>query len=238
MLDVLGAIFATAVYAAIVGVLVGIPRVRTQTKLFGFAAAAVWGSLVTIVAALGGLAPGVIGPIPATLLPFVAFLAVLVGGWYLLPRLRSALLSIPLSALIGLNVARLGGISFLILAADDRLSIPFAPVAGLGDMLVATPAIPLAVMAARNVTEHSNWFRLWNVLGVLDLVVAVLLGILSAPGTPLRFFTAEPGTEAMTTLPWAFVPAMIVPLFLLIHLTVDARLKPANRATMVIAMQG
>jgi len=53
----------------------------------------------------GGLAPGVIGPVPATLLPFAFFLTALVGGWYLLPRFRSALLSIPLAALI--DAARL-----------------------------------------------------------------------------------------------------------------------------------
>ena len=32
----------------------------------------------------------------------------------------------------------LGGVAFLILAANDRLSAPFAPIAGLGDMLVAS----------------------------------------------------------------------------------------------------
>ncbi|MGE3512484.1 MAG: hypothetical protein AB7N65_26775, partial [Vicinamibacterales bacterium] len=195
-----------------------------------------WVGLVTAVTALGGLAPGALGPVPATLVPFALFLGILVGGWYVLPRFRQALLSIPLPALIGLNAARLGGISFLILAADDRLSAPFAPAAGLGDMLVATLAIPLAIMAARGAGELSNWFRLWNVLGALDLVVAVSLGILSAPGTPLRIFADGPGTEAMTMLPWAFVPAMIVPLFLLIHLTIADKLKRTNRASVAIAL--
>jgi hypothetical protein len=228
MLDILGAIFATAVYAAIVGVLVCTPRARQRTKLLALATAAIWGGLVTTVAASGGLAPGTIGPVPATLLPFVFFLASLVGGWYLLPRFRSALLSIPLPALIGLNAARLGGVFFLMLAADDRLSAPFAPIAGLGDMLVATLAIPLATVAARDGFTNPTWFRLWNVFGALDLVVAISLGILSAPGTPLRVFTDGAGTEAMTTLPWAFVPAMIVPLFLLIHLTIAAKIGSAH----------
>jgi hypothetical protein len=238
MLDILGAIFATAVYAAIVGVLVGFPRVRSETKLLGLAAAVLWGSLVVAIAALGGLAPGVIGPVPATLLPFAFFLTALVGGWYLLPRFRSALHSIPLAALVGLNAARLGGVFFIILAADDRLSAPFAPVAGLGDMLVATLAVPLALMAARDELWSTTWIRFWNALGALDLVVAVSLGILSAPGTPLRVFTDGPGTEAMTTLPWAFVPSMIVPLFLLIHLTIAATLKPAHRENMAVALPG
>jgi hypothetical protein len=238
MLDMIGAIFGTAVYAAIVGVLVGIPRAQPRTKPLAFAAAALWAGLVTAVAALGGLAAGTLGPVPATLVPFTFLLASLVGGWYLLPRFRAALLSIPLPALIGLNAARLGGVLFLILAADGRLSAPFAPAAGLGDMLVGTLAIPLAVMAARDALANPTWFRLWNGFGALDLVNAVSLGILSAPGTPYRIFTDGPGTQAMTTLPWAFVPAMMVPLFLLIHLTIDARLRSAQRATLAVALDG
>lgn len=236
MFDILGAIFATAVYSAIVGVLIGSAPARPRTRLLAFAAAAVWGGIVTIAAALGGLAPGVLGPVPATLLPFAVLLASLVGGWYLRPRFRSALLAIPLPALIGLNAARLGGVSFLILAADNRLSAPFAPVAGLGDMLVGALAIPLAVLAVRSVNDHASWLRLWNALGALDLVVAISLGILSAPGTPLQVFTDGPGTLAMTTLPWAFVPSMIVPLFLLIHVTIDAKLRSAKRATLAVAL--
>lgn len=235
MLDMIGAIFATAVYAVIVGVLVGIPQATPRTKLLVFGAAAAWGGVVTTAAAPGGLAPGVLGPVPATLLPFVVLLAVLIGAWYLRPRFRSALLSLPLPALIGLNAARLGGVFFLILAAENRLSAPFAPVAGLGDMLVAALAIPLAVMAASNANEHANWLRLWNVLGALDLVVAISLGILSAPGTPLRVFTDGPGTLAMTTLPWAFVPGIIVPLFLVIHLTIAVKLGPAKRTGAAVA---
>jgi hypothetical protein len=235
MLDTIGAIFATAVYAAIVGVLIGAPRAHPRTRLLAFTTAAAWGAVVTTAAGLGGLEPGVLGPIPATLLPFAVLLAVLVGGWYLRPRFRGALLSIPLPALVGLNVARLGGVFFLILAADNRLSAPFAPVAGLGDVLVAALAIPLAVMAARSAVEHASWLRLWNTLGALDLVVAISLGILSAPGTPLRVFTDGPGTLAMTTLPWAFVPGIIVPLFLVIHLTIAAKLGPAERVGAAVA---
>ena len=238
MIDIVGAIAATAVYAAMVGVLVGLSPVRAATKLVAFSAAALWGGSITALAALGGLAPGTTGPVPATLLPFAALLALLFGGWLRFPGFRSALLSVPLPALIGLNAARLGGVFFLILAADGRLSAPFAPVAGSGDMLVAALAIPLAAMAAGGADERPAWFGLWNVLGALDLIVAVSLGALSAPGTPFRVFTDGPGTQAMTTLPWAFVPTMIVPLFLLIHITIAAKLRSLPRTSRVVAMDG
>jgi len=34
----------------------------------------------------------------------------------------------------------------------------------------------------------------------------------------------------MTTLPWAFIPAMIVPLFLLIHFTIAMKLRELPRS--------
>ena len=80
MLDIMGAIFATALYATVVGVLIGLSPVRAVTRLAAFAAAAAWLGIVVAVAALGGLAPGVLGPIPANLLPFAGLLALLFGG--------------------------------------------------------------------------------------------------------------------------------------------------------------
>src|SRR5438093_2398532 len=212
MIDMIGTIAGTAIYAVLVGVLVGLSPLRAPTKLAACAAAAVWGGIIVTIAALGGFAPGAAGPVPAPVFAFAAFLGLLFGGWFLLPRFRSALLSAPLPALIGLNTARLGGVFFLILAADGRLSAPFAPIAGAGDMIVAALAIPLAVMAAGGADEHPAWLGIWNGLGALDLIVAVWLGLLSAPGTPFRVFTAGPGTVAMTAVPWIMLPALLVPL--------------------------
>ena len=232
MLDILGAITGTAIYAVVVGTLIGFAPVRRATRLALLAAAIAWATLISAVAALGGLAPGTMGPVPATLLPFASVLVALFGSWFVFPRFRTALLSMPLEALIGLNAARLAGFFFLLLAAAGRLSAPFAPMAAWGDMITAAAALPLAVVVARGVAEHAGWrvaFGLWNLFGAVDLIVAVSLGVLSAQGTPFRVFTEGPGTLAMTTLPWAFVPAMIVPLFLLIHFTIAMKLRTLPR---------
>jgi hypothetical protein len=115
------------------------------------------------------------------------------------------------------------------------LSAPFAPVAGWGDIPVAALAMPLAAMAAGGADERPSWLGVWNALGALDLVVAVLLGLLSAAGTPFRVFTEGPGILAMTTLPWIMVPAMLVPLYLLIHLTIAAKLRSLQPTTQAVA---
>jgi hypothetical protein len=48
---------------------------------------------------------------------------------------------------------------------------------------------------------------------------------LYAPGTPFRVSTEGPGTGVMGYLPWIMVPTMLVPLYLLVHLTIAAKLR-------------
>jgi ubiquinone/menaquinone biosynthesis C-methylase UbiE len=40
---------------------------------------------------------------------------------------------------------------------------------------------------------HRTWLGLWNAFGALDLMLAVLLGVLSAPGAPFRVFIEGAG---------------------------------------------
>ncbi len=39
----------------------------------------------------------------------------------------------------------------------------------------------------------------------------------------------------MTSLPWAMIPALIVPLYLLIHLTIESKLRSARRVCAAVA---
>lgn len=229
MFEVVGAIAGTATYAVLVGVLVGFSPARRSAKLAAFTGAAVWGVIIVTIAALGISAPRAAGAVPIPVVASAVLLILLFGGWGAFPQFRSALLSVPLPALIGVNAARLGGVFFLILTADGRLSAPFGPAAGWGDMLVGALAIPIAAVAAIGAAKKRGWVGAWNALGAIDLIDAVTLGALSSPGTPFRVFTEGPGTTAMTALPWIMVPTMLVPLYFLIHLTVGAKLRSAAR---------
>ena len=95
----------------------------------------------------------------------------------------------------------------------------------------ASWAIPLAAMLMLGFEMRRTWLGIWNAMGALDLVVAVSLGLLSAPSTPIRVFTEGPGTQAMTTLPWTFIPAMLVPIFLLVHFAIATKLRTAVQAS-------
>src|SRR5262245_26454609 len=112
MLEVVGAIGATAAYALLVGVLVGFARAGVRAKFAAFACALVWASIVVILATKGVFAPGAVGPIPGPILAFLTFLVLLLGMWFRSPGFRDSLLSIPTWALVGVNIARIGGVFF------------------------------------------------------------------------------------------------------------------------------
>jgi hypothetical protein len=236
MLDIVAAIYATAYFAAQMGLLIGFSPVRREAKLAAFAAAAAWLAMVVAAYTVGGLRPGVLGPVPVNLLPFILLLAVLFGSWFLLPQTRHALLSVPLPALVAVHAGRVGGLFFLILYFDGRLSAPFAPAAAIGDIITGAVALLLVPVLAFGFELRSLWLKVWNAFGALDLAVAITLAVLSAPGTPFRVFTEGPGTQLMGMLPWIFVPAMLVPIDLLVHFTIAAKLKSVPGATRVLAM--
>jgi hypothetical protein len=69
---------------------------------------------------------------------------------------------------------------------------------------------------------------LWNAFGTLDLIAAVFLGVTSANGSPLQLFHAGAGSGAVTLLPWALIPAVLVPFYLITHGIVFAELRRAS----------
>jgi hypothetical protein len=228
MLDVIGTITGTAIYTILVMVVVTFSQASNRSKIFILAGAAIWPALILSAAAKGLFQAGAIGVLPGPVLAFAIFFAVLFGSYFLFPAFRNALLNIPLPALIGVNAGRIAGVFFLILLTKGELSAPFATSAGWGDIVIGFLAIPLAIVAARKAI-NSSVILLWNVLGALDLVIAITLGFLSSP-TPLRVFFAEPGTLAMSRLPWAMIPTMLVPIFLLIHAVVATKVRSNQRS--------
>lgn len=124
-----------------------------------------------------------------------------------------------------------GGVLMLVDAAAGRMSGPFPYSAGIGDIITGLFALPVARLAARNPRD----LRVleWNVFGTLDLVAAVSLGIISVNGSPPQLIHAGAGSAAMTTLPWALVPLVLVPTYLIGHALVFAHIRataPAKNA--------
>jgi hypothetical protein len=225
MLDVIGSLVLGAISIAVLVVLIGQAEIRPAARFVAFAIATVCVSLLVTIAAVGGFGPGVAGPFPTPVLPFLILVILGSAAWLAWPAFRRAVLSIPLVALVGINSVRVAGVFFLMLHAEGRLAAPFSTSAGWGDIVAGAIAIPLTVRLAWK-GAVPRWLLIgWNALGALDLFTAVALGALSAAGTPFRVFTEAPGTVAMGTLPWVLIPSFLVPLFLLTHLAVAVRLR-------------
>jgi hypothetical protein len=231
MLDIIAGFIFGAMFATNVFVLVGLARIRPGIKFTAVAVAAVWAVAIVTIAAMGGFAPGSIGPLPAPVLAFSILVIAGLVAWFFSPAFFNALLSLPVAALVGINSFRIGGVFFLLLFAQGRLSSPFAPSAGWGDIITGVAAIPLAAMAAFGKPVSNRVLAIWNAFGALDLIVAIAFAFLSAPGTPFRIFTAPPGTEVLTNVPWIAAATMLVPLYLFTHLIIAARLRLAKTGT-------
>jgi hypothetical protein len=125
------------------------------------------------------------------------------------------------------HTLRVAGVVFLILMAQGQLSAGFALPAGLGDMAIGVTAPFVARRLARaprraDVVAAAVRF---NLLGILDLVVALSLGIVLGPPWLLG---GTPSTELLRLLPAALIPTAAVPLAVALHIVTLGRLRPAS----------
>ena len=181
-----------------------------------------WFAFVLAIGATGALSPAG-GGAPALGLTVALPIVALVWAYFAQAALRKPMAATPLPALIALHAIRLLGFTFLVLYAEGRLPAPFAPSAAWGDVFIGATALPLGWAVARFGARVRPLVFLWNALGVADLVAALTLGPMSAPG-PLQVFVGPPDSSPMTTLPWLIIPAFLVPSLFFIHVVIFHRL--------------
>jgi hypothetical protein len=167
-----------------------------------------------------GAAGAFVGPPGTPPLPIaigVAAPLVLFFAWLRLSQsFREFVLSLDLRLIAGIQAWRWAGLGFLSLYAYKVLPAVFALPAGLGDMAigVTAPWIILALVRQPGFAASGAFIR-WNVLGILDLIIAISIGTVGAflaTGAP-----GEISTAPMATLPLLLIPAFLVPLFLMLH---------------------
>ena len=155
----------------------------------------------------------------AVLLPIIAFVA----SYFAWSGFRTLVLRANLKLLTLAQTFRVAGILFIILFYQRLLPGTFALSAGWGDIAVgATAPLVAWVISSRTILPKKT-FVFWSVLGMLDLVAAVTLGILSS-ASPLGILAGEVTTELMGRFPLSLIPAFFVPLFLILHLVSLIRL--------------
>jgi hypothetical protein len=116
------------------------------------------------------------------------------------------------------HTLRVVGVLFLIVMAQGDLPAAFALPAGLGDIAIGVAAPFVARRLARGTSRA--WAVRFNVLGILDLVVAGIIGFLL-----LELVEVTLSTAPLTMLPLALVPTTAVPLAVALHIVSLRRLR-------------
>jgi hypothetical protein len=210
----------------------GVGSSRGSATRVGGGFAMLWG--VWVLASLSLAAAGVYRFEPTRPVPLLPIgLMISLGVALLLTRIPvvSRILNQP-DALWRLTVPqifRVVGVTFLVVMALGQLPAVFALPAGLGDMAIGIEAVFVAVNLRRGVVDRrAVWY--FNILGLVDLVVALIMGFAAAPAI-VRLLVVSPSTEAISVLPLALIPATVVPLAAALHLLSLRRLMVGGATT-------
>jgi hypothetical protein len=134
------------------------------------------------------------------------------------PSFRRLILSLDLVAAATIQAWRFGGLGILALYAYGRYRACLRGLPDWVDMAIGASAVWVAwLLSRRPVWAIRRAFVMWNLLGILDLVVAVGMG---AVVSVLALETVgEMTTLPMTQMPLVMVPGFLVPMFVMLHLT-------------------
>jgi hypothetical protein len=179
---------------------------------------ALWLGTVVVLGAGGAFVkPSGTAPYPIGLgfgLPLIVFF----GAFWASAQFRKLLMNADLPLLTAVQSWRFAGLGFIALYVHRVLPGAFAWPAGLGDIAIGFTAPWMALALARRAGfAASRLFVVWNLLGILDLIVAVGTGTLN------QLFATDAAGEITTTpmaqMPLILIPAFLVPLFVMLHVT-------------------
>jgi hypothetical protein len=186
-----------------------------------FAALALWLGLVIYLGSRGAFVGSADSP-PLPIFFGVAIpLAVFFTAYFGWSNFRSFILGADLRLVAALQAWRWAGLGFLSLYANGVLPGLFAFPAGLGDMAIGVTAPWIVLELIRRPSfAASRRFAIWNILGIVDFVVAVSTGTLSSGFFHgITVFNGNITTSPMAHLPLILIPAYMVPFFIMLHFT-------------------
>lgn len=126
---------------------------------------------------------------------------------------------------------RIMGLLFIVDYYRGLMPAGFAFPAGLGDIAIGLTAPLMAYLVDSSYRHKDRVLKLWNILGITDLVLAVTLGLLHSQ-TPIGVMTGTTTTFLMGVFPRNLIPTFLVPLFVIVHIITLKGLKrnaPASR---------
>jgi len=193
------------------------PHVAPGLKLTVIFVLATWLALVFVIgSAKGFTTPTGSPPIPIAI-GFAAPLIVFFAALRFSQAFRDFVLVLDNRIILAIQAWRFAGIVFITMYVYSMLPGGFAWPAGLGDMAIgATAPLILAALNRNPRFAASSTFVVWNLLGILDLLVAVGNGTLLALLTPV---TASVTMTPMAELPLLLIPVYLVPILIMLHVS-------------------
>lgn len=125
--------------------------------------------------------------------------------------------AIPQHWLIGVQVMRVMGVSFLYLYSINLMPAEFAIPAGVGDIFIGSTAPLVAYLLFLQKPYANKLALIWNIAGFGELTLAIILGFFTSP-LPYQLLALNNPNNLLFAFPLALIPAFIVPLSLLLHI--------------------
>jgi hypothetical protein len=215
--NLLAALILALTAAVVIGIFLVMWRERTSAResriaLIGGVVLAAWAIVTTMLARRGVYQPPDLTSPPPIGITLALVLVGLGVSLVFSQSLRGLLTN--QRNLILLNLWRLVGIVFLMLAVNRQMPALWALPAGIGDVIVGAMAPWIASRV--DTPQGRRTAIMFNLFGMADLVVAVGLGIMTSPG-PAQVFHTTPTAELATRFPLALVPTFLVPLAWTLH---------------------
>jgi len=176
----------------------------------------IWVTVAVLVAQANVFMATPAGRLPATPMAILPPILLALGWLMTSHRAKQVLQATPVSWLVRIQVFRVIGANFLVLWWLGLVPGEFALPAGLGDLLVGLLAFPVAARLDAGDSGAVAAARWWNIFGVLDLVVAVGAGFLTAPG-PFQQLAIDRPNVLVTAYPLVLIPVFLVPLSIILH---------------------
>lgn len=194
---------------------------HSNVKSVVVVALALWLGLDTFLASQGAYVGSADSPPLHLFLGLAIPLAVFLTAYFKWSAFRAFILGADLRLVAAIQAWRWGGLGFLSLYASGILPWLFAFPAGLGDMAIGITAPWIVLTLVRNPSfAASRRYMIWNILGIVDFVVAVSTGVLCSGFIPgITKLMGNVTTGPMAQLPLVLIPTYMVPVFTMLHLT-------------------
>jgi hypothetical protein len=195
---------------------------------------AVWLALVFLLGTQGAFTRPSDSPPMPIFFGFAIPLALFFAAYFGWSAFRAFVLSLDLRLAAAIQAWRWAGFGFLSLYAHRVLPGLFAFPAGLGDMAVGVTAPWIVLGLIRNPSfATTRRYVMWNILGIVDLIVAVSMGTICSGF--IHGLTGNVTTGPMSQLPLLLIPAYFVPVFIMLHF---AGLSQARRLARTTGQRG